>query len=126
MALAHDLINGERIEVDRGRDAHDEHIAFDMCGLHLQTSERVEEHFLLVRVLRDGRDVGAAVDHALMDLEQNASLFASCITEGYLTVHCSRHEGAFDATAHAKGVGFVELLWKRFIGHAHGTQPWLG
>ena len=35
------------------------------------TSERCEEDLLLVRVLRDEAEVGAAVDHALLDLKDD-------------------------------------------------------
>ena len=84
---------------------------------------------VLMRVLREPRHVGAAVDLALLRLNDDAhrGLVARRVAHGYIAVECSRHEGVLYAASHAKVVGMPELVGQ---GHARDATidlyPWKG
>ena len=62
--------------------------------------------------LGDARtDVGAAIDHPLLDLEDEArAVAARRVADGHLLVQGGRHEGRLDAALDAELVGLPELL----------------
>ena len=75
------------------------------------TSERVEEYLLLVGVLRDEREVGAAIDHPHLHLEDETTCFSR-----RRVVLCNRlverggHECGLDTATHSKLIALPELL----------------
>ena len=70
-----------------------------------QPVERREAALLLVRVLREPRDVGAAVDHPLLHLvDGGPARRARRVVHRDLAVEGRRHEGGVDAAAHAERV----------------------
>ena len=71
-------------------------------------------HVDLDMYLREEGDVGAAVDHALLELKQDAParLGARRVFGRYLAVGCRRHEGAFHTASHKELVGLDEGGWQ--------------
>mmetsp|Transcript_18933 Transcript_18933/g.40854 ORF Transcript_18933/g.40854 Transcript_18933/m.40854 type:complete len:351 (-) Transcript_18933:978-2030(-) len=69
---------------------------------HLEPSERAKADLLLVRVLRAPAEVGAAVDHPQLHLEDDAGLARGSrrVGERHRSVLGRRHEGGLDAAAH--------------------------
>ena len=58
-------------EIDRDAYVDDEHLVLHARALHLEAGERREEHLLLVRVLREPIELGAAVNHAHLHLKHH-------------------------------------------------------
>ena len=73
------------VHLDNGRRA------IDMRAANLQCRKWREADLTLVRVLRDGREVSALVDHAHIHLEDDPAA-ALCILEGHLPIVCRTHE----------------------------------
>ena len=58
-------------------------------------------------------DVGAAIDHPLLDLEDEARAVATrSVADGHLLVQRGRHEGRLNTALDAKLVALPELLGK--------------
>ena len=124
--LGDDLLNRERLEVDREADGKDDHRALDARRVDFDARERTEADLLLVWVLREPRQVGATVDEALRNLEHEAGLAlpargggAGRIRESDVTVERGRHEGELDTASHPRrGVGLPEGSWQHATAHA--------
>ena len=79
----------------------------------LEARERREQNLRLVRVLREPADIGAAVDHALLDLEDDALAAARRVLHRDTAVLRRAHESALNAAAHAIFVGLPEGIRQR-------------
>ena len=99
-----DLIDGGSLLIGR-RPQHDhEHRAIDARVEHFDARERREENLALERVLREPREIAAAVDEALVDLEDDArrililSLFIrTSVRHRHLVVERCAHEARLHA-----------------------------
>eukprot|EP00966_Prymnesium_polylepis_P123916 2865597-Prymnesium_polylepis.1 len=104
-ALADDLLERECSQVDAELAFDDDDVAVDARTACLYA---------------DPRDVGAAVDHALLHLDDDAHArpIASCVAHRDFTGQRRAHEGRLDAAPHAKLVRIPKLLWQR-----HARDP---
>ena len=79
---------------------------------HLQAHERRQQRLPLVRVLREPRNVGAAVDHAHHELEHRRRL-ALRVVHRLRAVGGRRREAVLDAAAEAERVRREEAFRER-------------
>ena len=97
--LRDDLLDRERVQVDRGAHRHNEQPVFDTKLEELESGQRREEHLGLVRVLREPLEVRAAVDEALRDLEHHGRrrLILGGVALGLMTLGGRRRKAVLDA-----------------------------
>ena len=100
------------IDVSRPKaDVEDDHRALDPLLEDLEAGERREQDLLLVRVLREPRDLGAAIDDPHLDLEEQPRLAAARrVVRGDLAVGRRRHERELDTAADILLVRLSKLL----------------
>ena len=85
---------------------------------------RRQGHLLLVRVLREPSEVGAAVDHAHLELHDRHRLAAlgpsaaARVVHGLAALSGGRLEAKLDAAPHAALVGLPELRGQLAVAHA--------
>ena len=82
---------------DRHRE--DEHAGLDAGAQHLEAAHGCEQNLLLMRILREPRQVGPAVDHAHLNLEQCRDVMARCIADGHLAFRRRRGEAKVHTAA---------------------------
>ena len=75
--LGEHLLDRERVEVDRRPHRHDEHRVLHVVLEELEARQRREQDLLLVRVLAEPREVGAAVDHPHLHLHEHREAAAA-------------------------------------------------
>mmetsp|Transcript_31190 Transcript_31190/g.68236 ORF Transcript_31190/g.68236 Transcript_31190/m.68236 type:complete len:600 (-) Transcript_31190:1479-3278(-) len=80
---------------------------------HFERSQRREERLFLFRVLRQPRDVGAAVHHALLDLKHHTRHLALAVLDRHLLVGGRRHEAKLDASDNVVLIFHLKLRRQR-------------
>mmetsp|Transcript_43303 Transcript_43303/g.127393 ORF Transcript_43303/g.127393 Transcript_43303/m.127393 type:complete len:232 (-) Transcript_43303:407-1102(-) len=117
-ALAEHLFECERREVEGKAHLHDERATLHTRRQYLLASQRRQQHFTLMLVLREPGQLRSPVDHSQLHLHHGRGC-AICVMERLLPFRRGAHETVFHAARDAVGILVPE--GRRQLGASEAT-----